>query len=276
MHRAGKPQEGQEQRSARMALAAGLLALALAVPGQPRAGLGLAGFDLRYSMQVHGVPVATVALTVTTADADTTSRLVVASDGLAALFGRHVTTMRATTGPAARPLNFTARYEKPDRTRDLVVQWDDRGQVARAVEIRRGRERPSDVPAQALRDAVDPLTGVLQLRRWLAEPSTGPGSSLVIALFDGRKRLDLEARRVTDRRVGDASLPALQVRLLPVHGFDDGDDFVSWPDRPQRWFDVMMSADGRFVPMAVSEAGRPVLTATHECSLDACEPLRMP
>lgn len=250
--------------------------LAVAVPGRPLAGLGLGGFDLRYSMQVRGVPVATVTLTVTPGEIDTTSRLVVSTDGLAALFGRHVTTMRATTGHDQRPLHFTARYEKPDRTRDLAVHWDEAGQVARAVEIRRGRERPSEVPPEALRDAVDPLTGVLQLRQWLADPATARGSEMTVALFDGRKRLDLEARRLEDRRIGAASLPTLEVRLVPVHGFDAGDDFVSWPDGPQRWFEVTVSADGRFAPVAVTEAGRALLTATHDCAEDACAPIHLP
>lgn len=246
------------------------------MPGRPLAGLGLGGFDLRYSMQIRGVPVATLALTVAPGESETTSRLIVSTDGLAALFGRHVTTMRATTAPDQRPLHFTARYEKPDRTRDLAVHWDEAGQVARAVEIRRGRERASEVPPEALRDAVDPLTGVLQVRRWLADPATTGGSEMTVALFDGRKRLDLEARRVENRAVGGASLPALVVRLVPVHGFDANDDFVSWPDGPQRWFEVTVSADGRFAPIAVTEAGRTLLTATHDCTDDACEPIRLP
>lgn len=250
--------------------------MALAVPAQPLAGSGLGGFDLRYTMQVRGVPIATVALTVAPTEADTTSRLVVSSDGLATLFGRHVTTMRTTTGPGERPLNFTARYEKPDRTRDLVVQWDEAGRVARALEIRRGRERPSEVPPEALHAAVDPLTGVLQLRRWLADPATASGSSMLVRLFDGRKSLDLEARRVDDRPLGDALLPTFAVRLLPVYGFDAGDDFVSWPDGPQRWYEVSFSGDGRLVPIAVTEAGQPLLTATHQCMAGVCQPFRVP
>jgi hypothetical protein len=276
MDAAGQRQGRGKPRGGAAVLAAALLAVAIALPTRPLAALGLGGFDLRYSMEVGGVPVATVALSVAPGERDTTSRLVVSTDGLAALFGRHVTTMRATTGPDEQPLNFTARYEKPDRTRDLAVQWNEAGHVARAVEIRRGRERPSEVPPALLRDAVDPLTGVLQLRRWLAEPSTAHGSELRIPLFDGRKRLDLEARRLDDRGAGDAARPTIEVRLLPVYGFDANDAFVSWPGETQRWFEVTLSNDGRFAPIAVTEAGRPLLTATHECSEATCAPLREP
>jgi hypothetical protein len=227
-------------------------------------------------MQLAGLPVASIALSVEPQPEATSSRLVIASEGLAALLGRNVTRMDATTRPGERPASFTARYEKPDRTRDVAVAWDGVGQVTRAVEIRRGRERPSEVPVDERAGTIDPLTALLRLRHWLADPATTAGASIALPVFDGRKRFDLEARRLEDRTLQGETLPRLEVRLVPRFGFDAGDDYLSWPDRPQRWFEVLVSGDGRFAPLAIAEAGKLLIVATHDCSESGCRPLPPP
>lgn len=243
---------------------------------QPVARKAPPGFDLRYAMQLAGLQVASIALTVAPQAEATSSRLVIASEGLAALLGRNVTRMDATTRPGDRPDSFTARYEKPDRTRDVAVAWDSGGSVSRAVEIRRGRERPSEVPAEVRSGTIDPLTAVLRLRRWLAEPATVAGAVVGLAVFDGRKRFDLEARRLDDRIVGGAALPRLEARLIPRFGFDARDGYLSWPGQPPRWFEVLVSADGRLAPLAIAEAGQPLIIATHDCTGSGCRPLPPP
>ena len=69
-----------------------------------------------------------------------------------------------------------------------------------------------------------------------------------------------------DEKTASGTAPHLVARIIPVFGFDTDDDFVSWPDRPPRWFDVQVSADGRFAPLSVGEAGKPLVVAIQDCS----------
>lgn len=273
----------QRQDAGRKPVAPAVLAVLLMLAGSgtgttaPVAhGGALAGFDLRYAMHYAGLQIASISLQVAPEPEATRSRLVIASEGLAALVGRNVTSMTASSRSGARPDRFSARFEKPDRTRDVAVRWNPAGQVTKAVEIRRGSERPSEVPDTERQGTVDPLTAVLRLRGWLAEPQNGVGSRIELAVFDGRKRLDLAARRLDDRRRDGQRQPRFEAKLVPRFGFDASDHYLSWPGQPERWFEVTASADGRFAPLAIAEAGQPVITVTHDCSESGCAPLSPP
>jgi hypothetical protein len=242
----------------------------LAAPSGERA------FEIRYSISYAGLSVASATLKMQPVTNSVRSELVIEEEGLAALFGRNVTTMQATSrvAGAAAPSSFRARYEKPDRTREAVVQWNQAGQITKAVELKRGREEPSEVPSADQSDTVDPLTALLRLRDWLASPGAAIGASTRAAVFDGRKRFDLEIRRIEDAVRGGERLPRVEGRMIPLFGFDKDDRYVSWPGQPPRWFKVEVSGDGRFAPLTVAEKGAPLVVATHDCiEAEVCSPV---
>jgi hypothetical protein len=241
-----------------------LLATAVAQAEEPP-------LDARYALAYAGVPVADLALTVEPEPKAIRSGLDVASNALVGLFGGFDVSMTATSRPGEPPgpQSFRARTEKSDRNRDVRVRWNRRGTVTEAVEMKRGEPRESEVPADIRADTVDPLTGVLRLRRWIA---AGPeaGTTLGERIFDGRKRFDVEAERLVDvAGEGGGRLPRARVRLLPVWGYERGEDaYMSWPGEPVRWFEIVLSGDGRMLPLAVSEEGTPLLTLTRDCLAD--------
>ncbi|MFO1070316.1 MAG: DUF3108 domain-containing protein [Geminicoccaceae bacterium] len=263
----GRRKEERRQRHSARALAAALTALL----GVATARAAEAPLDARYALNYAGVPVADLALTVEPGGKAIRSAMDVGSNALAGLFGGFDVRMTATSRPGEPPgpQSFRARTEKSDRDRDVRVQWDRRGTVTEAVEMKRGKPRPSEVPQESWSDTVDPLTGMLRLRRWIA---AGPaaGRTLEERVFDGRKRFDVEAERLDDAP-GEAGTPLhrARVRLLPVWGYErDEDAYMSWPGEPARWFEIVLSGDGRMVPLAVSENGAPLLTLTRDCLKD--------
>jgi hypothetical protein len=269
----------------RFAAAALALGLALGAAAASSANLPAAEpLELRYALHRAGLRVGNLALSVMPEGAVIRSELVMRGQGLvqwvSGSFARMVTTTRAVQPRGIRPVAYDAVYSKWDRTREIEIRWDESGRVARATVATQGREpRPSEVPAELQAATVDPLTALARLRDWLAAPDRATGDDITVAVFDARKRLDLEARVLPEgtARLDGRRLPVrrLEVRLVPRAGYDEDDWFVSWPGRPQIWFEVLVSDDGRFAPLAVRRDGAPVVELTADCTREAgrCEPL---
>lgn len=228
-------------------------------------------------MRFSGVTLAELALTVAPGAGVTDSRLAVEGKGLVTLLGPSFTRMAArsrTAGGDPAPQRFEAQQQKPDRYREALVRWAADGAVAEASEVKNGRKRPSEVPDGELAGTVDPLTALLRLRDWIAAPSTVAEATTRERVFDGRKRFDLEARRLPDGEDG-AGRPVHRIaaRVLPVYGLDERDSYVSWPDRPARWFEVLIAADGSYAPLAVRENGAAIIELTRDCMREpGCQP----
>jgi hypothetical protein len=261
-----------------LGLAAGLLASSSGLGASSAAsatGPAAAPLDLRYTLEAAGLTVAGMALTVTPEGADIHSELVVRAQGLVQWFSGSSTRMAAISRPApdaaTAPLSFEARYDKRDRTRAIELRWGegDIPEVAR-VSSQGRRAKPSEVPAALQRDAVDPLTALARIRGWLGAPGREEGDRLTVPIFDGRKRLDLEGRLLAPGmlELAGETVPVsrLEVKLVPRDGFEQGDGFVSWPDGPQHLFEVLVSQDGRYAPLAVREAGATVVELTADCA----------
>lgn len=239
----------------------GLLALPAAagavVAGHATAALPPA-IDLRYAVTVAGMTVADLALTISPGGARTRSAFVMRSRGLAALlsgaYTRYEAVSRMPRNGASEPDAFEAYYYKRDRTRAISIRYDRNGAIEEVALVKQGRRKRSDVPPVLQEGTIDPLTALLRLRRWLPEAALGRADrQIVIPVFEGRKRFDLEAtwlRTLAGER-GDAR-HELRVRLLAVFGFDRDDDLVSFPDEPEgRWLRVLVSADERLLPLVV-------------------------
>lgn len=256
-----------------MALAVFLAAApSLADTGQPSIHAPL---DLRYAMTYAGLRVADIALSMQPDEGRTRSELVVRGEGLIGMFSRSFTRMQASSAADApmQPRRFQASYHKRDREREVALRWDADGRVVEATEVSNGRKRPSEVPEADRTNVVDPLTAVLRLRDWLASPQAGIGAELRLPVTDGRKRLDMLARRNAD--VAGGRLHSLTVQLLPIFGFEEDDGLISWPGQPARLYEVLVTADGAFAPVEVRENGSPLIEVSRDCRKEpGCEPLR--
>jgi hypothetical protein len=219
-------------------------------------------------VRLYGLDLAEAALKVEPGGEATRSELVIESRGIFALLRRNLTRMAAqslTNGADAAPQRFDLQERKPDRYREALVLWTSDGAIAEASEVKNGRKRPSEVPEAKRAGTVDPLTAILRLRHWLAEPATAEGDTTLERVFDGRKRYDLEARRLEDGRRGGAPVHRIEARLIPVFGFDAKDRYVSWPGQPERWFEVLVASDGSYMPLAIRDEGAPIVELTRDC-----------
>lgn len=239
--------------------------------------------DVRYAIEVAGVPVAEAALTVSPIEGGLASRLVVQSVGLAAAWSGARSELRALIQRAGEggvlPRSFEASHVKRDRARKVRIRYDRAGAVVEAKVASRGRERASEVPEDLRRGTVDPLTAFERLRAWLAEAVAGRAPpETTVAIFDGRKRLDLEVRYLgrianADGRVEGFELSA---RLIGRFGFEPEDGVVELPngDRPSP-LRVLVEPTNSLLPVRIEVPDRPagpVITLRRDCRVQRCPP----
>lgn len=262
---------------------AGLLAAGLAL-GRLTAAATDASLDLRYAIEVAGLPIADLALVVTETGGGTHSRLVMESVGLAAAWSgarsELVSIMRRDGTGWAAPLRFDARHSKHDRERAIAIRYDPNGAIADLEVMSQGKPRRSEVPEALRRDTIDPLTALERLRAWVEAAAAGAAEPFVrLAIFDGRKRLDLEARyvgMVAANGPREGALHELSVRLLGRFGFDEEDSFIELPDgeRPAP-LRVLVSPDHGLAPLRIETPDRPagpVITLVRDCRQERCPP----
>ena len=212
-----------------------------------------------YEMSVAGVRVGTIELDLRPADDGAPGRLAVAlvlrSDGVARwLAGDNRTIMNAIVADGApdevRPVRFSVRYRKPDRSRSIDLTYDEAGDLE-SVDVRhKGEPRSSRVPDVLQRDTVDPRTALVRVQAWLREPRA-PGDSLRVPVFEGRKRADLDLRYLERR--GDEH--RLQASIVGLSGFDEGDSLVTAQGAPRRWLDVRTAVGRYALPIVIAEGG---------------------
>ncbi|MCS6780657.1 MAG: DUF3108 domain-containing protein [Geminicoccaceae bacterium] len=264
-------------RLATVALAA-LLALAAArASGDPPA------IDARYAIEVAGIRVAELALTVTPAEGGIASRLVMQSVGLAAAWSgarsELATVMRRPAEGAPSPIRFEAVHSKRDREREIRIRYDGDGSVAELALKSQGRPRAPEVPEELQIGTVDPLTAFERLRDWLPRAASGEAErALTLPIFDGRKRYDLEANYVGPSAAldGRSGLHELSVRLVGRWGFDPDDRFIELPDgdRPAP-LRVLVDAANGAIPLRIDVPDRragPVVTLLRDCRAERCPP----
>ena len=248
----------------------------------PRAGGGTQPVDARYAIEVAGIRVAEVALTVTPGEGGVASRLVVQSVGPAAAWSgarsELATLMRRPEGGPPTPLRFEAVHTKRDREREVRIRYGGDGAITGLALTSRGRPRPPEVPEELRVGTIDPLTAFERLRDWLPRAAAGEAArETTLPVFDGRKRVDLEARYVGRTTLPDGRGEAheLAVRLIGRFGFDVDDRFIELPDgddpAPLR---VLVDAANGVIPVRVDVPDRkgPVVTLLRDCLSERCPP----
>lgn len=273
-----RPAPPSSARPRRPVAAIALLAAALLLAGPASARPD--GLDARYEVSVAGIRIAELALTLVPEAGLTRARLAMESVGLAAAWNGARSELVAAIGRdgAGEPLpqRFDSRLTKRDRERAVTLRYDAGGAIAR-IEIRsQGRPRESEVPPALRLGTVDPLTALERLRVWLPRAAEGRGPGLItVPIFDGRKRLDLEARYVGRGTNGEGEpVHELAVRLVGLFGFDEDDSFVQLPDgdepAPLR---VLVRADASLLPLRIDVPDRragPVIELRSDCRQVAC------
>jgi hypothetical protein len=260
------------------ALLAGLLPAAA-----PRAGGSTPPVDARYAIEVAGIRVAELALTVTPGEGGVASRLVMQSVGLAAAWSgarsELATVMRRPEGGPPAPLRFEAVHTKRDREREVRIRYGGDGAIAALALRSQGRPQPPEVPEELRVGTIDPLTAFERLRDWLLRAATGEAErEITLPVFDGRKRVDLEARYVgrTPSPDGRGEAHELSVRLIGRYGFDSDDRFIELPDgdRPAP-LRVLVDTTNGAIPLRIDVPDRrtgPVITLLRDCLSERCPP----
>ncbi len=163
------------------------------------------------------------------------------------------------------PASFASLFEKPDRRREVSIRYAADGHIRDLELTRDGRARESEVP-ESLRDGtVDTITAFWRLRDWLGADDgrrdRGEDEEERVAVFDGRRRYDLLARRLGGET---AELDGREVRaerveltLVPRAGFEDDDKvFGNRLDPDEPWAELLVAAGEERVPLSLTGRGR--------------------
>jgi Protein of unknown function (DUF3108) len=218
--------------------------------------------ELRYGLYWGGVRLATLDLHHDAAPGGYQAGLSVETVGLI----KKLTKYRAEASAAGEqrllgkriPITFSSMYKSRTKSRSASIEFDPRtGDVVDLRIEKRGRPDGTDVPEELRHDVVDPLTAFFSLRDELRRARLDGRGKFEAAVFDGRRRFDVEAT-VTGRervKLSGGSWPAIRVELdiLPIVGFDDDDLEEVGADEDDRLrLEVMFSDDEHLLPLQVN------------------------
>jgi hypothetical protein len=235
--------------------------LMLGIAGPVRASEEMA-LELRYGLYWGGIRLATLDLHHEAAPGAYQAGLSVETEGLI----KKLTKYRAEASTAGEqrllgkriPITFSSMYKSRKKSRSAVIEFDPRtGDVVGLRIEKRGRPDGTDVPEELQHDVVDPLTAFFSLRDALRRARLEGRGEFQAAVFDGRRRFDVEARVAGRERVklSGRSWPAIRVELdiLPIVGFDDDDLEEVGADEDDRLrLEVMFSDDDHLLPLQVN------------------------
>lgn len=242
-----------------------LLALLAAAPARGPAVAAEQPGALRYQIEVAGVQVGDVDVRAEAGEDAAQARVRWRIDGLLGLMDRERGRLEGRGRVEAgrvEPESFEAAYEKSDRRREAAITYGPDGSI-RELELRRdGRRRGSEVPEDLRAGTVDTITALWRLRDWLA---AGGEEAASLPVFDGRRRYDLQARRLGRQEAElhgrDVQAWRVELTLVPISGFEDDEKLFGNridPDRP--WAELLVVDGGgrgdEPVPLSLVGQGR--------------------
>lgn len=248
-----------DRRTTLAALLSGVLAAAV---HRPAVSADHSRETIDLGVTWSGLTVAAVRLTTERRDALLDSALEIDSRGIAALVTDWGGTMRATSR-ALVPVRYEAHYASSRYTRDIVIAYDGRGEVADLDIKKRGEPQKLPFPIELATGTVDPLTAIARLRRWVAER---PAEPRIERVFDGRTRYDIHARPL-----GSPGRARLEIK--PIAGSSKSSWLRHWEPDDGRWIEARMSDDGHAVPQALVPRGTDVssrIDLTSACRDERC------
>ena len=257
-----------------------VVAAALLLAASPvRAGQ----LELEFAASWTGLPAGRVSLALSEADGRYAAHAEIRSTGLPKL----LTGFRATADSAGEidvaddgpqpGARYAADYRLRGREKRTRFAYAEDGAAALPERGAGDSSERAELAAERRRDAFDPLAALVAFRQRLLAGALTPGRAFAIAVYDGRRRFDVEGTLPAATRpeaFGGQPVYVVDLVLRPVAGFT-ADELAAEEDvdpeaRPAR---VVISVDGRALPLAFSApaAGFPlVLRLVRACDGGAC------
>lgn len=229
----------------------GLLIGALAMISLPRLGMAATSGveDFRLGVNWGGMHVADVALGFRPQGDAIDGSMGITSRGMASLLTSYGGEMQSVSRDEAgelRSRHYRAHYSNRRYTRDIEIRYDDAGDPAEVRVFKRGEPQGVDIPRDMWSGTVDPLTGILRVRRWMV--SDGRPERLVVPIFDGRSRYDIEASAMAP--AGGAARARLVVN--PLASSSRSSWLEGWENDDGRWIEAKVTNDPRAVPLLIA------------------------
>ena len=255
-------------------------AVVAAFTSPPSAAGGGAPIHLRYEANWGGLYAADFLLSMGQQEDAYENRFHLRTRGLVDLFirldVRAESHGQAPPTAALVPRHYRVDYANRWRQRALTIRFDSESGEATAtmVTIKDGDpsgDSPDEPLARALRTHVlDPLVSLSEAIGRLRSHLTGGPKSFRLAVFDGRRRFDVDGaylgvltREILRRKY---DVHRLRLTTVPIAGFK-ARHRVLWDGSA---FDLFLSRDGRFVPLQIVSLGLgPVINLVEECA-QAC------
>ncbi len=254
----------------RIALILAALGLALAAPQA-----GTAATSLEFDVTWAGISAARAALELPGAtEPERRARIDIRTRGVSRLLtGFHA------VAESHQAKFYDARYALRGRDRRMEFALHSVGGSSIARRGPRDTSKRAELPEVWRRDVLDPLAALTILRADLIAGRVRIGDRFSLAVYDGRRRFDVEGRisAPVDVTWNGRRLPAHRIELVlrPRAGFSVAElDGEEDPDDVVRVAQVVVSADGRAWPLAfdVPAAGFTFsVRLVRGCTDDACE-----
>ncbi len=241
--------------------------------------------DLRYDLYWGGIRIADLTLR---HDADSEgygSELSIKTVNIAELLARYRGRARISGEwqPPGQlvPVAYRSEHESRESDRVSIVNFDpETGKVTELDLKKRGRPKESNVPGALQVDVIDPLTAFFRLRERVDAARSGGPEPFQAAVFDGPRRYDVRATLAgrTSIQVAGRKWRALrlELRLLPLAGFDEEDLAESETGAEGVLVEVLLSDDQDLLPLkirTVNMAINAALLLRQDCSnANACLP----
>lgn len=159
------------------------------------------------------------------------------------------------TGGAVSPSAFDAIYDsRRKRDKRISLQFTRLGDALVAADGPADTSTDPQLPEPFRRDVIDPLSSLTAIRQLIREGRLGLTQNFALAVYDGKRRFDVEGNVVSRdaTRWARVKVPTVNLRLLlrPVAGFhgDDGDN----PDAVTREVFATFTDDSRAIPLRMS------------------------
>lgn len=240
------------------------LALMVVLGAAPLGASGGEPLALRYQMSWAGLAIAALHLQHEADDHSYRAALEVETTGLADKLLQYRARSRATGMQNGTeqliPARFESAYESRSKDRTILVRFDpDTSDVTELALTKRGEPDRSKVPAALQKGVIDPLSAFFQVRRRIAGGQPGAMDDFTAAVFDGRRRFELEARLVGRERIEVAgrSWTALKVALSLtwIAGSNRDDLGGATSDQDTLRLELFLSDDERLIPLQMHTIG---------------------
>ncbi len=212
--------------------------------------------SLRYGVYWAGIEIATLALHHEVGPGGYRSELVIQTVGLVEKLARYrgisLAVGQLGADDTLTPLTFRSEYSSHKKDRRSIVRFDpESGDVVDLDITKRGKPDSSKVPEALRRNVVDPLTAFFQVRDYVAAGATD--QPFTAAVFDGRRRYDLEAAVIGHDRVSVVGRKQAVVRvglkLQFLAGANQNDLEEADIDDDNLELELLLSDDQRLLPL---------------------------